>query len=710
MLKGDMSIVRSLRRLQAVSNNASRCYSNSVAQASRKEEKFQQQVRQLGEGTMESPAEFCASALAVKNTLVARPAAEFARVKSSLMQASSHPDIISMLLHTHLNNPGEQYKEFVRTLLQIIRDDDNKHADSVQYTMKKLYATIYCQRQVFPTLKPGAAIVLPDEVHKWFYRNIEKSNSFQHYYFLIQNDISLSSSTHIRKFTTRLLQGSATERELATFEYFLKRPEIFKTKEKLAQKFVSLHSFYDLYTFTNIALNNSTHSRNNTGIMTSDHITFYLQAVLQKIVYYKAHTDKRGENNDKRLAVQFVKLVVQLLMVVSKEGNVKQFTSVLSTLMAFMKSNPNIDHKTYQKMMHKPIICMFSMLQRSKNPDAVFSLAHHIGEMDGIRNSYILKTLIMNQIIRSLRYFNDPKITCQFLISASPKNNIALVLNELGIWGTVFHSSAGHPILIETVERDVSQMTAMIPSALQVKSDELSVPLAETYRTVLSSNAVMMKPAEYREFFIQLYSNYIKFMEERAATQYFWKHDTVILKCFISSAMVNLRDKKLILDIILNFYSKPFSKKVRNYGRDDPFAMVLYNDQALTQEQVSTLLRLMDERNIPLTFKLCSSMVFRYLGWGDIKVAHDWYRKILESKFPLTHAPLLEVARHNKWELPESMDNDLLQGADANEEVTNSVAVEDVEADEDDLDMFIDEQDESADKDIRELFTLVQKI
>lgn len=712
MFRTEVPIVRSFTRLKSSSiilyALPERYYSINVAPVSNSMLKLQKNIQRLGADTMENPKEFCITARKIKNILMARPENEFKEVKTSLTKSSQYPDIISMLLHTHLNNPGEQYNEFVRTIRGIISGGQSNN-NSIQHTMKQLYIAIYCQRQVFPTLKEGSAIVLPDDVHKWFYENIDKADSFQHYYFLIQNDISLASSLYIRKFTTRLLQGSETERQLATFEYFLKRPEIYKTRDQLTQKFVSLHSFHDLYTFTNIALNNKEHSKNNPHLANDDFIKFYLQSVLQKIVYYKAHTDRQGKNNDKALAIQFTKLVIQLLMIVSKEGNVKQFTSVLSTLMAFMKSNPNIDEGTYQKMMHKPIVCMFSLLRRNKNPDAVFSLANQIGSMDGIKNSYILKTLVINEIMRSLRYFNDPKIACQFLVSSIALPDLDLLLNDLGVWGSVFHSSGGLPIEQTIVKDGTSQMTPMVPSTLRAKPEKLSIVLSEVYKTLLSTNAIMMKPDEYKRFLMRLYTNYITVMEERSATQYMWKHNTLVLKCFISHAINTIGDKNLVLDILLNFYSKPFSKKVRNHGRDDPFAMVLYNDQTLTKEQVSTVLKCMDERNVPFTFKLCSSMVFRYLGWGEVKTAHEWYRKILESKFPLAHSPLIRAAHDNLWELPENIDTNLL--LEQNSQQQNiATGASDTLSDDDDMDILIDEQDEVSDADIRDLFALAHKM
>lgn len=627
----------------------------------------------------------------VKDLLITQFPEEYNKIENNLINISDNPFYLNMVLQSR--GSRYQYKLFAE-YLQLLADRSNQ--SNIEKTSRLLYEAIYIQNMLFPSKNLGSALTIPDSIHKWFYDNLSKSSGFQHYMFLIQNDVNLSTGVYSRLFTTRLIQGSELEYQLATFDYFLLRPDEYPLPEVTMEKFVKLHNFYDIYNIINLTIN-----KNKKDTLSQSNLSFYLQALVKKLSYYKDVTSKGGKDNGKQLAIQFVKFVIQTLAITTKLEDIKLFTSLLKSLIIFMKDSPHIDEDSFGKLMHRPIVQMFRLLRAKRDQDAIFQLASTVGRMSTIPKTYMFKNMILNELVLSLRYFNDPKLMCQFLISVIKKPNPGELLNNLGLWGTIFHSTCGRKVSAEVLIQDIHGMSNLIPRSLHGELEEISLPLSELYSSLFSTSSLTMGMQLYREFLIQLYMNYITFMEENFKKQCLWKNDSRIIKCFISSVLSHLEDKQLAYELLLDFYSKPFAKKVRNKGKDCPFSIILYDNLGLTPIQVEKVLACMKQNNIPLTFKICTSMVLRYVKWDDIDTAHSWYNKIVYCKFPIMHRTIVNIAQQYKWALPEDLSTEILNNNDINVDISNPS---------DELDSLIFEDTHISSNDISDLLSVVKHI
>ncbi|KAG0664556.1 mitochondrial translation factor atp22 [Maudiozyma exigua] len=622
-------------------------------------------------------------------------------IQKNLIEISNDPNYLKVLLQPYISTI--QYQSFINYLEDTISQRGSK---SPQEINNGLYKMIHSQSMMFKSNKPGASLVLPNSVHKWFYDNLPKSSTFQHYMFLIENNIFLSNCQHSRLFTERLLQGSELELQLVTFNYFLLRPDIYPNIEIIKQKFVTLHNFYDIYHIINLTI-----KRNKKETLSESSLSFYLQALLQKIVYYKDATSLTGKSNGRQLSIQFVKFVIQLLAVTTKLESTTLFKSVLQSLILFMKKNTYIDDKTFGKLLHRPMIHILQLLRAKGDQDAIFTFVANLGELSKIPKSHTYKKMIMNELILSLRYFNDPKLICQMLVSSKKYKKTSQLLNELGLWGSIFHSNC-KKVPDSILTQEIENMPNLVSNSLRIDMiQNMSLSLSEIYKSLFSTKSVMMQRDEYREFLVKLYLNYIKYIENNYTSHNFWKSDTRIIKYFLSSAMSHLQDKDLAYGLLMDFYSKPFAKKMRNKGKDCPFSIVLYGHMSLTTTQVNKALELMEQNGIPLTFKICSSMVFRYLNWHEIDIARSWYNKIVYSKFPISHDGLIGVCQKYNWELPPNSVTKLLSIKEAHVGSVSNMMVENNKITEEDMDsLLLDDNTHETREGIEELMTLVKQI
>lgn len=640
--------------------------------------------------------------LAIKNSLLEKfQLKTYKRIEKNLIEVSNDPTYLEVLLQPRIST--KQYQLFINYLQGIISQQGTRSPEEIN---NELYNIISSQSMMFKSNKPGASLILPNFVHKWFYENLSKSSTFQHYMFLIDNNIFLSNCEYSRLFTERLLQGSQLEIQLVTFNYFLLRPDTYPEINKIKQKFVNLHNFYDIYHIINLTIKGS-----KKETLSESSLSFYLQALLQKMAYYKDVTSLSGKSNGRQLSIQFVKFVIQLLAITTKLESVTLFKSVLQSLVLFMKNNTYIDDKTFGKLLHRPMVHILQLLRAKGNQDAIFTFVATLAELSKIPKSYMYKKMIMNELVLSLRYFNDPKLICQMLVSSKNNKKTSEILNELGLWGSIFHSNNCKKISDDTLRQEIETMPNLLPKSLRISMiEDISLSLSEIYRSLFSTKSVMMQKDEYREFLVTLYLNYIKYMKNNYTTRNFWKTDTRIIKYFLSSAMSHLQDKQLAYELLMDFYSKPFAKKMRNKGKDCPFSIVLYGHMSLTTIQVNNTLALMEQNEIPLTFKICSSMVFRYLNWHEIDAAYSWYNKIIYSKFPITHEGLIGVCQKYNWELPTDTEIKLLNSKDRQIGYDNNTVVKNNNADEDVDSLLLDDRTDETAEDVVELMTLVGQI
>ena len=639
---------------------------------------------------------------AIKNSLLKKfQLKTYNQIEKNLITIANDPTYLNILLQPCIST--KQYQLFINYLEDTI---SKQHALNPEEISNELYRIISSQSMMFKSNKPGTSLVLPNSVHRWFYNNLPKVSTFQHYMFLIENDIFLSSCEYSRLFTERLLQGSQLELQLVTFDYFLLRPDMYPDKNIIKQKFVNLHNFYDIYHIINLTI-----KENKKETLSESNLSFYLQALLQKMVYYKDVTSSMGKSNSRQLSIQFVKFVIQLLAITTKLESITLFKSVLQSLILFMKNNTYIDDKTLGKLLHRPIVHILQLLRAKGNQDAIFTFISTLGELSNIPKSYTYKKMITKELILSLRYFNDPKLICQMLISSKNNMKTGQMLNELGLWGSIFHSNNCKKVSDDILRQEIENMPGLLPKSLRINmTQDISLSLSEIYRSLFSTKSIMMQKDEYREFLVTLYLNYTKYMENNYTSHNSWKIDTRIIKYFLSATMSHLQDKQLAYELLMDFYPRPFAKKMRNKGKDCPFSIVLYGHMSLTRTQVNNALALMEQNDVPLTFKICSSMVFRYLNWHEIDTAHSWFNKIISSKFPVTHEGLIGVCEKYNWELPAGIETKLLNSPNKQLAFRNNSLIN-TEIIDDEVDsLLLDDNTDETKEDIVELMKLIRQI
>ena len=579
-------------------------------------------------------------------------------LSDNLVQLSGYPELLRMSLYRYLGK--DQYATFSRNLQSIIESSD---AISVQDKRRRIYDLIHLQYTMFSSSRREYCLTLPDAIHKWFSKNLSRDELFGHCLFLIKNRVSLSSSPHIQKLIYRLLRGSELERQLVTFEFFLRRQKK-SVDEEILDRFVSLYNFNDMVLiFNSVVRTRKSIIWDNAELNGSVSLTeFYLQALTQKLVLYRERGSSVGGSlNDerKKLAKRFVQFTNELLFLLADRGELTLFMSVFKLLVTFVKENASIlspkDPTSVMNLLHRPIIHSFKLLRANEAQDLIFTLVSTVSQLPFCK-THQFKTRLVYELARSLRYFNDPKLLCQFVVSAIKRPDPVALLNDLGIWGAVFHSNVT-VLPMETVQRDMESINRSFPSSMRTDLDRPAPILNEVYRTLLTTSSVVMTPLQYRTLLEKLYLHYRTTLNKSYKSHYMWKQTSGIINRLVSEMLYTVKDPKLAHDTLLDFYTQQFANKIKTEPGNCPFSTVLYGlRHVLTPLEVSQILQLMETLKIPLTFKACVAMIFINLSRHKISEAHTWYKKILVAGFDIRHHSLIEVAQKYSWELPANID------------------------------------------------------
>ena len=637
-------------------------------------------------------------------------------LSDNLVQLSKYPELLKMSLYRYLGK--DQYAIFTRNLQTIIESSD---ATSVQEKKQRIYDLIHLQYTLFSSSRREYCITLPDTVHKWFSKNLSRDELFGHCLFLIKNRVSLSSSPHIQKLIYKLLRGSELERQLVTFEFFLRKQD-FSIDREILDRFVSIYNFNDLVLiFNSVVRTRKPRLWDNAELNGSVSLTeFYLQALTQKLVLYRERgSSARGSLNEerKKLAKRFVQFTDELLFLLADRGELTLFMSVFKLLVAFIRENASTlspqNPTSVMNLLHRPIIYSFKLLRTNEAHDLIFTLVSTVSQLPFCK-THQFKTRLVYELARSLRYFNDPKLLCQFVVSAIKRPDPAALLNDLGIWGAVFHSDAT-PLPRETLQRDLESINRSFPNGMRTDLDRPAPVLNEVYRTLLTTSSVVMTPLQYRMLLVQLYVQYKATLNKSYKSHYMWKQTSGIINRLVSEILYTVKDPKLAYNTLLDFYSQQFADKIKTEPGNCPFSTVLYGSRkVLTPLEVSQILRLMETLKIPLTFKACVAMIFINLSRHKLSEAHTWYKKILIAGFDIRHHSLIEVAKKYSWELPANVDTavpsdkpgeNLMEGTDIKVGDIERNAVEP----EDETTLLLDAEEEDK-SDERELVKLIHSL
>ncbi|SCW02266.1 LAFE_0F02652g1_1 [Lachancea fermentati] len=558
-------------------------------------------------------------------------------------------NFLSMIFYRHSGT--DQYFAFSKKLSAIL---DSKA--STEEKIDALYRAIRLQHALYPTLARQRGILVPDDVHQWFWVNIPKSKSFTHYYFLIQNDVLLSSPK-CSKFMNRLLKGSEMDIELVTFQIFLHDP---KHQEIFYSKFVTLYNFSQLSTLTNFLIDRSDFR----------HTKVYFSALLSRL--------EKHELLDARLAQKernavFIKFVTTLLNFLKRTSNHEMFLDTLSMIMTFVHKQ-----KLSARFLHYPLLLTLQYLRAADQHSDVLKLISLIQAFPLPRH-FKFDQILIGEIISTLRFFNDPKMTISYIITAYTNRNTVQLLNELGIWSLV-HYSTVRTLPEQQLKRDGATSDACnIQISKRLKTSVLpnTVVLTELYRITLDFCHASLPEAEFKQIVIDLFRKYKETLQRRK--NLFYNPDCGILNVFIYNLRYKLREDRLVYEIVKEFYGSGIELPS---NVSSPFGLVLYHNYMLTQSEVSTLLFLMEKNKIPLDFRVIVSMVFRYLKLNQVDEAHLWYQKLLHAGFPINHRSLLKCAIENNWKLPNGVETELLLQETCDESASKYEGLEDLLGDE----------------------------
>ncbi|CCF58557.1 hypothetical protein KAFR_0E04060 [Kazachstania africana CBS 2517] len=575
---------------------------------------------------------------------------KYTKITQNLIDSSNSRSFMQMVMYQYVGS--KQYESFLSNLRAIL--SDSRLSDSSKGG--KVYEIIKCQRTVFPIVNPPRPLVLPDDVHRWFYEHLSSNEFFKHYYFLISHDVHLSSSKYIKRMTSKLLQGSELERQLATFEYFSK----FENSSMFKNKFLKLHDFKAMIHLMNNVIK---HNRN------SKYIEIFLVEMIKKI----EEISLRNKYNDVHKITTFITFLNELLFIISEIGNLQLFSSVFKILIEFIEFNKELVPKgRLYRFLHVSIHSFFKLLRKQNNnrnyQDAVFTLISVTNNLSVVPKTWNFKKRIVQEIMSSLKYFEDPKIMCLFMISAIKKPDPLPLLNDLGIYGFVFHNDIKHiSTSNELLDRKSEQLNnKLLPQSLAVELDNISAILTELYIVLLSTSCTILKASNFENVLVRFYKNYIKYLEANSKKFYLWKHDTGIMNVFIDAALFKLNNFQMAYNFLIDFYSKPCSKRVKITSKNCPFSTIIYSNRfTLTDLQLSELFTLMERNNIPLSFKICTAMLLRNNEKNQIQDAHSWYKKILAANFEIKHFQLIQLIKKHKWELPVGFDLNLFDTLDS---------------------------------------------
>lgn len=594
------------------------------------------QLLKLG-GMIDSIASGC-EMRRVRNKIQRRFGMSYIPVFTSLLKVVADPGLFKMSM---FRRPGcKQYYSFVNALRSTISDSGLSNEQKKQ----KLYRIISFQHDLFPKCGEKANYLIPSDVHQWFWENLPRDESFNHLYFLVKNDVHLSSCQYVWNFSKRLMQGSELEMQLATFEIFLHDKAHQAT---FHEKFGKLHCFYAMNKLVNKVL-----SGNDFRF-----IKLYLSSLLQKMESLKGCGERQDTKSEKKLFIRFSNT---LLFYLSQTGNVEMFLQAFEINLQYMRKARLLeDARFMQEHLYPSLHFILKLLREKGLQEQVFHFIRVIQRVVRRRDPKF-NTRIIGELVTSLRSFNDPKLSCQYILSAFNIKQTAALLNDLGLWGAIFHENS-MKLSQQMLDAETKVQEEIFPRSLRIGGTPSMPILTELYRVLLSTCARTMGRETYQGLVLKLYSAYKKALEQQKFPA---KHDTGILSVFLHHIRQELNNPKLAFEVLKDFYSQKFASSIRCTTKVCPFSYVVYKNYDLSQSDLSQLLHLMQVNRVPLQFRFCTAMVLRYLKLGNVTEAYSWYEKILHAGFEVNHYVLIKAITENGWEYPKNFDMSLLHRPD----------------------------------------------
>ncbi|KAL3235098.1 Mitochondrial translation factor ATP22 [Nakaseomyces bracarensis] len=543
-------------------------------------------------------------------------------------------------------------------LTQVLKD---KARLGVAEKLAKVYKLIQDGR--------GQVIHLDNSIHQWFWHNVPVEKSYAHYQFLIEHNVALSDSIHCKKMFRRLLQGSEVEFQLATFQVFLNQEEhvpLFK------EKFHALHDFD-----TMLHIFNSVVKAKN-----FQNVKYYLSSLTEKMTTLAPKEMNRTSLRDVELV--YVKFNNSLLYYLLISGNTEVFIKTFKSVQNYIKNSSLVD--VFEKSpevstaIMKSIHLYLLLLKENNMPDLTLELLRTLQNVKGSR-SKVFRRFLASTITSTLRSFNDPRLTANFVLSTHQTSKTAKTLNELGLWNYIFHDRPGildHHELGQELINIAGKKTSDSLRPVGVMNKAI---LTEVYRSFLSTSANTMTQQEFEKCIRSLYEHYVSYCQNNEKLLAATKHDTGIISTILYHTRYSLQNSQLAYNILTHFYSQDFIKYIKKNVKKCPFSIIIYNNNFLPSDKLEKLFELMDKNGYPLTFHICYSMVKRMINTRNDVEAYNWYQRIIEGGFRFENRGLMDLVIQMKWEFPANFDKRLLIKLQSEEDVPdlNQVAEENSE-------------------------------
>ncbi|SCV06137.1 LANO_0H22914g1_1 [Lachancea nothofagi CBS 11611] len=560
----------------------------------------------------------------LKNKLQRQLGYRYAAFMTEMRQAGTlKPDLVQMIFFQKAGS--RQYQAFTSSLQTVIDS-----TGSVETKKKQLYTLLQLQKALYPQVARENGILVPESVHLWFWDNVEKTKSFEHFYFLIQNNVLLGSQS-ANRFLNRLLKGSEMELQLASFQIFLHNPQHHKIYH---ESFIKLYSFAQINRITTTLLSKKDFR----------HIKLYFTALLERLEANELQALNLPQ--EKRTAL-FIRFTNTLLKFLEESQNCDMFLQSFKMVLELVHTQ-----KLSLELLHKPLLLAIRLLRRLNEHSHVLQLISLAQELD-LRKSFKFKQSLIGELISTLRSFNDPKIILSYITTVYANPTTVPLLNELGLWGLLHHNSLDR-LSTTQLERDCLTLIKQKSQLSQFLTQNLkpsSVALTELYRVTLQYMRNTMPPLEFKQLVVVLYHRYVDTLKINRG--YFIYPDCGVLNVLIHNLRYPLKEDRLAYQLVLDFFQAGLHLAC---SKSSPFGLLMYHNYTLTMTEISTLLVLMDQHGIKLDFKMICSMVFQNLRSGQIDEARSWYEKALAGGFPISHKLLIKRAVENNWKLPTDTD------------------------------------------------------
>lgn len=558
---------------------------------------------------------------------------EYKKCKNTLINSSENPTLTKFIL----TRKNLRYRHIFWKRLQLIMECDSPRQDKI----RNMYQVIQYQSQTVMRNNSDQHLRLPEDIHKWFLNNLPLEQVSFHYQFLINNNILLSNSDSMDIFRSKLLQGSEFDIQTATFECLLD-----STDEKtFTSKFMKLNSFSKMLLLTNQVI-----KRKKQSI-----IPIYLAALVEKLNYIKK---KNLVTNSSINELLFIKFLNELLYFLAETNNVSLFVSVFKITIQYIRDQDISKNPKILNILHRPLLDAVKLFSKNDCQDEIFNLISVIDNLPMNKGHHFLKRFVV-QTIKSIRPFNDPKLSLQLAISAVKNPNFPQLLNQLGLVSWIFQSNS---VILssDALKQTITNLEMLVPYSMKVQIQDYSAILTELYLILLQTNFTLNDKEEFRTQVLDLYYKYIAVLVERNSTWNFALHDTGILCIILRNIIFNLNDRSLAYELLINFYSHNFHKNVKYTPSSCPFSHLIYGNTELTSDQLANLFTIMEKNNIPFSFKICAWMVIKLSTSHRIEEAYSWYQKIYYGKFEIRHIPLIKIIKENGWKFPPNFDRNLL--------------------------------------------------